>query len=294
MALGLMVGAGALLGGLAGAQGRTQTTSINVGEANALETQGYNTQLEQLKELEKMLGAGSGFTAADAGAASTGARDLVTALQGALATGGMPTQADIASSNTLAQQLFAPQQTGLNQAFEQQRQMSSRQAARMGRASIDPVLTNLLSQDQTRQQAMLNAQQGQFATQFAQQMPQQRLALQSQLSQAQAGLASQALANRQALLSLGQQLTQSERNWRLGTASQTSSQPGNFLTGAIAGAGTGFGTYTNLMNAFSNARYSDAAAVAADKMQGGAAGQVGGAPISSMFNPNNFFGLKGF
>ena len=94
MALGLMVGAGALLGGLAGAQGRTQTTSINVGEANALETQGYNTQLEQLKELEKMLGAGSGFTAADAGAASTGARDLVTALQGALATGGMPTQAD--------------------------------------------------------------------------------------------------------------------------------------------------------------------------------------------------------
>jgi hypothetical protein len=294
MALGLMVGAGALLGGLAGAQGRTQTTSINVGEANALETQGYNTQLEQLKELEKMLGAGSGFTAADAGAASTGARDLVTALQGALATGGMPTQADIASSNTLAQQLFAPQQTGLNQAFEQQRQMSSRQAARMGRASIDPVLTNLLSQDQTRQQSMLNAQQGQFATQFAQQMPQQRLALQSQLSQAQAGLASQALANRQALLSLGQQLTQSERNWRLGTASQTSSQPGNFLTGAIAGAGTGFGTYTNLMNAFSNARYSDAAAVAADKMQGGAAGQVGGAPISSMFNPNNFFGLKGF
>lgn len=251
MSLGLVAGAGALLGGLAGGQGQQQTRTVNVGSANALETQGYNLQLEELKKLQELFGA-TGLGAQDVAAGTQGQRDFIAALQGAASTSGLPTAQDVTAANTFASQLFGAQQTGLNQAFEQQRQMASRNAARLGRASIDPVLTNMLSQDQTRQQAMLGSQQGAFAAQFAQQLPQQRLALQSQLAQAQAGLASQAMANRQALLGLGQNLTQAERNWRLGTASQTTSQPGNWMAGAIAGAGTGLQSAAGLSSLFSS------------------------------------------
>jgi hypothetical protein len=158
--------------------------------------------------------------------------------------GFMPGQQDISQANTLAQQLFQGQQVGLSQAFDTQRQQASRNAARMGRAGIDPVLQNQLMQGQARQQQQLNADIGSYATQYAQSLPQQRLGFAQQLAQVNQGLASQAMANRQALLGLGSQLRGQEQNFRLGSASttQTTSSGGGFggaLAGALGGAAGG-------------------------------------------------------
>lgn len=161
----------------------------------------------------------------------------------------MPGQQDISQANTLAQQLFQGQQVGLNQAFDTQRQQASRNAARMGRSAIDPVLQNQLMQGQARQQTQLNADIGSYATQYAQSLPQQRLGFAQQLAGVNQGLASQAMANRQALLGLGSQLRGQEQNFRAGTATTTQSTSGGggfggFLTGALGGASAGLNAYT--------------------------------------------------
>ena len=235
---------GGLLGAIGGAQGNnsSQTTTRNLAPASELENRGGAVALGQLNELEKLFGMGPG--AQDVQSGLTSQRDLASML-GQFAQGGfMPGQQDISQANTLAQQLFQGQQTGLNQAFDTQRQQASRNAARMGRSAIDPVLQNQLMQGQARQQTQLNADIGSYATQFAQSMPQQRLGFAQQLAQVNQGLASQAMANRQALLGLGSQLRGQEQNFRAGTASTTTSQSGGggfggALAGALGGAAGG-------------------------------------------------------
>ena len=233
-----------LLGGLAGAQGNnsSQTSRVQLAPESELEKYGGQLSLDKLKELEKLMGQGPG--AQDVQSGLTSQRDLASMLSQFAQGGFMPGQQDIAQSNTLAQQLFQGQQVGLNQAFDTQRQQASRNAARMGRSGIDPVLQNQLMQGQARQQTQLNADIGSYATQFAQSMPQQRLGFAQQLAQVNSGLATQAMANRQALLGLGSQLRGQEQNFRSGTATRTVEQSGGggfggFLSGALGGAATG-------------------------------------------------------
>lgn len=242
--LGLVAGGLGLLGGLAGAQGSnsSQTTTRNLAPESELEKRGGAVALGQLNELEKLFGAGPGMQDVQAGLTSQ--RDLASMLSQFAQGGFMPGQQDISQANTLAQQLFQGQQVGLNQAFDTQRQQASRNAARMGRSAIDPVLQNQLMQGQARQQTQLNADIGSYATQYAQSLPQQRLGFAQQLAGVNQGLASQAMANRQALLGLGSQLRGQEQNFRAGTATttQSTSSGGGFmggLTGALGGVTAG-------------------------------------------------------
>lgn len=245
--------AGAVLGGMIGAQGnkgrQTQSTSVNLRSIedlnqgrSALESSAVKGQEDLYSQLQGLIGLGPGQAEVQAGMASQSG--FADALQAALAQGGLPTGAQTGQAQQYAQAIFQPQQVALNQQFEQQRIMNQRLAARMGRAGTDPVLQAKLAQSQGQQQAILGAQQGAFAAETAMNLPQLQLHLANQLANVRGGLASQALQNRASLLSMGQQLAQSERDYRLRAAGQTttgttSSGGGmaGMLSGALAGAG---------------------------------------------------------
>lgn len=159
----------------------------------------------------------------------------------------LPSQQDISSSNQFAQNIFAPQQTALNQLFQDQVTQSNRNAARMGRSINDPILANKLAQEQARQTALLQANQGSYASQLALQLPSQRLNNAMNRANALQGLSTQALNNRLQILGLGQQLGQAERNFRLQTSQQYGNNTqtsggglGGAIAGGLGGAGAGF------------------------------------------------------
>lgn len=244
MALGAILGAaGGILGGIAGAQGQqsSQTTTRNLAPAGAQETAAGNTAYDALAQLQALIGQGPGSQAiTNSGNANN---QLATLLQQYMQTGGAPTSQQQGVANQYTQQAFAGQQNALQNAFADQRTQASRSAARMGRSALDPVLNNKLAQEQTRQQGQLAADMTSFGAQYANQLSQNTVGYAGQLQQLQAGLASQALANRQALLGLGSQLRDSDRNFRAGTASSTTTQSsgGGFmgaLQGALGGAGS--------------------------------------------------------
>lgn len=253
----LALGGGALLGGLAGSQAKkskqSSTSSINLGAADDLELQGERISGQQLTDLEGLVGAGPGIGAVRG--ANEANNDLASMLQQYASGGFMPTQQDIGNANQFTQSMFAPQQMQLNQQFEDQKQQQARLAAQLGRPINDPVLQNKMMQTQAREQAMLGAQQTAFSAQQAQNMPLQRLGFQQDLAGLQSGLATQAMANRQALLNMGNTVQQQGRQFRLNTATRTNSQStssgggvGGAISGALAGAGMGMQAYNSFAN----------------------------------------------
>lgn len=186
-AAGLASGIGGLIGGAGGGKNLTA---------------GERAQLQTLSDFQGAVNAGPGT--ADISAGAQAKRDFAASLQQAQQQGLGPTQQDIQGAQDLSGRLFRQQEVGLEQNFLQQQQGFAQQAALQGRNPLDPVFRNKLAQEQTRQQQQLQAQQGEFATMFAQQQPGQRLSLQKQRADVLGGLATQALANRQALASMGQ------------------------------------------------------------------------------------------
>jgi len=127
----------------------------------------------------------------------------------------------------------------------------------------------MLAQQRVRGEQQLAAQQtaGAFGVQ------QRQLGLSQQIANVRQGLASQALANRQTLLNLGNTIQQQGRNFRLGSASSTQTSGGGlqgFLTGAFGGASAGL----NLATGFSS--LSGGGASAAPSTQLGAPTQTAG------------------
>ena len=236
-----------------GQQNRSsQTTERNLGPASALENQIAGMQPGQLSALEGMVNAGPGQGDVASGVKSQ--RDLAAMLQQYAAGGYMPSEADTAQARQYAATQFQPQQVALQQSFQEQGQRAAQLASQLGRPVNDPIIQARLAQEQMRQGAQLTAQESAMASQFAMQMPQQRLGYTAQLADVNANLASQAMSNRQALLSLGSQLQNAERNWRLGSASTTTSQTGGGgLQGAISGGLAGIGTGMGIANMFAGA-----------------------------------------
>ena len=234
------------LGAIAGGQqsSSSQTTTRNLAPESELEKQIAGMQPGQLGALAGMVNAGPGQ--ADVTSGLNSQRGLAAMLQQYAQGGYMPTEADTAQARQYATTQMQPQQVALQQAFEGQNQRAAQLASQLGRPVNDPIIQARLAQEQMRQGAQLSAQEGAMASQFAMQMPQQRLGYTAQLADVNANLASQAMANRQALLSLGSQLQGAERNWRLGASTTTTTQTGGgglagAISGGIAGAGTGFG-----------------------------------------------------
>lgn len=239
------------LGALAGSQGSqsSQTTTRNLAPESDLEKRIASMQPGQLGALTGMVNAGPGQTDVSAGLNSQ--RGLAAMLQQYAQGGYLPSEADTAQARQFASTQMQPQQVALQQAFEGQNQRAAQLASQLGRPVNDPIIQARLAQEQMRQGAQLSAQEGAMASQFAMQMPQQRLGYTAQLADVNSNLASQAMANRQALLSLGSQLQNNERNWRLGSSTSTTSQTGGGgLAGAISGGLAGFGSGMSIANMF--------------------------------------------
>lgn len=202
-AAGASAGTAGLIGAGASALGSGIAGAIGGAGGGNIQTAGQRLQLQNLADTQNLVNQGAGGSDVAAGAQSQ--RDLAAALQQAQTQGFNPNEQDIQGANSLANQLFRQRQVGLEQNFMQQQQQFNQQAALQGRNPLDPVFRNKLAQEQTRQQQQLQAEQGVFATQYALQQPQQRLQLQAQRANVLGGLATQALANRQALASMGNQ-----------------------------------------------------------------------------------------
>lgn len=236
----------AVLGAIAGSQRQSQSTtqSRNVGGATSSELAATGLSDEMLKQLNALVQQGPGAEAQTGAAAST--KSLQDLLSQFASGGFVPGQADVQQANQFASSVYQPQQVAQEQQFAQQQQRAAQLASQLGRPVNDPYIQAKLSQEYMQGQERLGAERGSFAAQYAQQLPQQRLGYTAQLADINNSLASQAMANRQAILSLGQSVQNSERSFRLGAAptTQTATSGGGLggaLTGAISGAGAGFG-----------------------------------------------------
>jgi hypothetical protein len=249
--------AGAAVGGAAGGQKDKVKTTTGTSNAQVtamrsyddltqgqgyLEQKSYEAQIAQFQELLGLNSLGPG--GAEIEANTQYQNSFASQLQALMSKVGNQSQADIAGYNSRAKDLFAPEQTALNQQFDDQRVQSQRMSARLGRPGNDPILSNKLAQEQTRQQTMLNSQIGSYGRQLPEMDANQIMNIGGQLSNLRQGLASQAL------LSMGGQLSTAERNFRLqsatklGTSESDSStySGGGFkgaATGAMSGAGMG-------------------------------------------------------
>lgn len=258
MGIGLMIGGG-LLGAAAGAMGgdskQISEQSLILDDPTALENMANRAQTGAFRDFQSFVEAGPGEGAVRAGTSAQ--MSLANLIQQFQRTSGLPGAGAVRQSQAFAESAFAPQQEALDQSFEDQTQAAARRAAISGRSINDPVLAAKLGQEQTRQQAMLDAQQGAFGTQLALDAPNREISLASARADVLGGLATQALANRQNLLSLGNTLRQQERQFRLQTATKRNVQStevgiGDRISGAISGGLSGMGAGLGLAGGLKN------------------------------------------
>lgn len=231
--------------------------------ASDLEAAAYKGDLSNFNSLQDLTNQGPG--AAEVSANNQFQNSFANQLQGLLNQVANPNNPqNIAQNFGQAQALFAPQQTALNQSFQQQGWQNDQLAARLGRSGNDPILRNKLAQSQTLQQNQLNSQIGSYAQQLPMITAQNVMNVGGQLSNIRGGLATQAFQNRQNLMAMGQQLTDSERNYRVGTAQRMSANDSNQygangggtnalaggIKGFMAGSGSGGGGIGALASAF--------------------------------------------
>ena len=236
--------AGAVLGGIAGAQGQRSSTDytsgIRVAPETALEQYASGDLLSRLKELGGIVSAGPGI--GEQQAALTAQQGLASTLDRYAQGGFLPSEADTQQAFGLANQLFSPQ-------MRQMQEQAQRRAALLGRSGADPVLQARLAQQQSD---LVNP----FVAQQAMSLPLQRLQFQQQAADLRAGLASQALANRSTLMSMGSQLREADRSYRINTGERYGNQSttsGGGVAGAISGALAGFGAGMSAYNTFAGA-----------------------------------------
>lgn len=216
-------------GAIAGAIPKQSGTGPLSG-AGPLESMGTNAQASAFGDLQSFLKSGPG---------QQDIADYTKLLQQARDTGIYPTETMINKAQNQAGSIFAPQQTALNQNFQQQRYTANQQALRAGRDINDPSVVGMLGRSQALQQQQLNSQQGAYATQLANQQAQGQLDIAGML-------ANQAFSNRQALFGMGNQLATQGWQQRFNEAPKYSGGgAGEALSGGLAGFGAGAKAYSS-------------------------------------------------
>lgn len=253
--IGAVLVAGAAAGAIAGSMkdkaSSSATQRVDAGDATQIEKDAGMRQRGAFDSYYDYTQAGPGQE--DVGKAYGSSQDLAKMYQDYSKTGGLPGSEDITNANNYATNIFAPQQTGLNQAFQDQNSQAQRLAAQMGRSVDDPVLQAQMRLGQIREQNMLNSQKTAFGSQMALQLPQNRLNLAGQGNNILQGLASQAFTNQSNLIGLGSNIINQERNMRLATATRTAEQygeSGGGLKGALAGGVAGLGSAASAVSSF--------------------------------------------
>lgn len=237
MALGALFTQG--LAALSGGLGTSGSQSRQLAAPSASELAGEATVTRFLPQMGNLVEAGPGMTEVQANMGTQ--RDFASMLQNFSQGGFLPGQSEFATANQFAQSAFAPQQTAINQQFQDEQLKANQLAARMGRPVNDPLIQAKLSQERQRAQERLGASQSAYVSEFAQSLPTRRLGYMGQLADLRSGLATQALANRQALVGLGSQIENAGRSFRAQTMG-TSETVGGGLGGAINGLLGGIGS----------------------------------------------------
>jgi hypothetical protein len=232
----------AAAGAYAGSLADKSKSGIDAGYATALENQAGGAIKQGLGDFQSFTNLGPGANEISGG--MTASNNLSAMLEQYAKGGFLPGDQDWATANKFASTAYQPQQVAMQQQFQGQQQRAAQLAAQMGRPTNDPIIQAKLSQEYMQGQERLGASQGAFASQFAMQLPQQRLGYTAQLADVKNSLASQAMANRQTLLALGSQVQGQERQFRLQTGTQYQESGGGMkgaITGAIGGLGAGLG-----------------------------------------------------
>jgi len=248
-----------------------------------LEKSARGIQEQNLTQFNEFVQAGPGQE--DITAALGAQRGLADTLKQFSEGGFLPTEQDFQTAQQFTQSAFAPQQEQMNQQFAQQQTEAKRLSAQLGRPVNDPVIQAKLAQQQSQQQSMLGAQQTAFGSQFALNLPQQRLGFQAQGASVLQDLANRAQTNRQVALSLGSSIQNLERNFRLdaglknsnSTTKTTSSANAFDVIGGALGVASAIGTGGASLGLFG--------AAGAVGGAGAAAGAIGGA--SQLANVSN-------
>ncbi len=244
----LVIG-GAILGGMAGAQGskgKSETSSMNLAP---------ESELERLARLQQEQGFGdlNRIQHEDFGRANQASQSYGDLLQQYQKSGGVPTSADLSQGRSFAEQMTAPQQAQIDLSMRQSTEAMREQSGLSGRGPNDFAFNTRLAGQRSDLMSQLGAQQSAMGSQYAQQISQNRLGYSEQFAGLQQGLASQAMQNRIAIMGLGSQIQNAGRNFRTNTATRNTSTPDtpgtmlSTLTGAFAGAQGGMST----ANAFS-------------------------------------------
>jgi len=252
MAAWMIPAAGGLLGAIAGSQKdqSSSTAGVNVAPASSSELAAHRGISSAFGSLQGMVNAGANQM--DVANATQSSRGLAQMLQQYSQGGFLPSESDWGTARQFATNAFQPQQVAMQQAFQQQNQRAAQLASQLGRPVNDPIIQSRLAQEQMQGSERLGAAQSAYASEYAQNLPMQRLGFAGELANVQNALASQAMANRQALIGLGSQIQGQERDWRLQTATRYGSgTSGGGLKGAISGAIGGVGAGLGAMNTFS-------------------------------------------
>lgn len=253
---------GAIVGGIAGSMqdhshsSSSNSSGVDLVGAGANESQATTGIGKDYSALQSMINGGPGQN--DVTAAYGQQKDLASMQADYARTGGAASQQDILQAQESAKLQFAPQQVALDQSFKDEQTRASQLAAQLGRPINDPYIQAQLGKERMNNMQMLAANQGAFVGQQSQQNSMNRLGFTQQLTDTRNSLASQAMANRQALLSIGQGIQSNERNWRLqisnkwGNGSLDTTSGGGAkgaMAGGLAGFGMGAGSAKGLMSA---------------------------------------------
>jgi hypothetical protein len=197
---GGVAAAAGMAGSIASAAGQKDPT-INMGQRSPWERQGEQFMSQGMEGYRSAMG--------NEVAAGSGAQlDFANMLKQYAEGGNMPTQQDISQSQAFAASQFNPQRVAMQQAFADQLTQANRQAALSGRNVNDPILRAKLAESQTRQGALLESQQGAFASNFAMQQPGQRLGFMGQRAETLVNRGQMALSNQANMFNMGSQAQQ--------------------------------------------------------------------------------------
>lgn len=205
----------------------TQQQTMQVAAATAEEERAREISSASLEELSTLLGAG----APSVGTQKSRTMQLEHLLQKGV-TDPFGTEKDVTLSRQYAGKLMAPEWEALQQSFRKQTEESRREAATLGRSTIDPVLQAKLRGTQMEQEAMLGARETALSYQMARELPGQRIGYAQALQQR--GVSYQA-----SLAELGSSLSSRLANIRLSAAGRTTTGMETPGIGAVLMAGAG-------------------------------------------------------
>jgi hypothetical protein len=284
--LPLAIGAGALIGGLAGSKSAPDR------QISDLERYAGEQSLNSLRAYSNLTGYGA--NSKDVAAGAQAQRDFGDLLKNYQSAG----MYDFGAGRQLAEQQYAPQRQLMQQAFQDQLAEANKQAALMGRNTNDPILRARLAQDQARQSMALNAQQAAASMGFAREAVTDRLGLAGQRAESLFNFGNTALTNQSQLFGMSNTALQSERANSYQQQQLDAHKGGGWmgaLTGALQGASAGMGIAQGLSAMQANDAYTSAMS-GAGGASGGSGGPFGGPGLTmptlgSSFGQSNAYGF---